>query len=97
MAGFTKDAGNFWLERASLMPSEDLCKKVFPHVDRWVERLENDDVTESSTAANGFLQLLIQLRVVFLQDSVIMKEKHPDHVLWKNELFRDELYLQFER
>jgi hypothetical protein len=97
LAGFTKDAGQFYLVRSTVMPPEELLVKVFPRVDYWLERISKEEVLESSTAADGFLNLLVQMRVVFLQDSVILKQKFPDHLLWFDPLFQDELYLQFER
>ncbi|OBZ80847.1 hypothetical protein A0J61_11104, partial [Choanephora cucurbitarum] len=87
LAGFTSDAGQFYLVRATIVPSEDLCKKAYPYVDGWLEKLAKGEVTESSTAADGFLQLLAQLRIVFLQGSVVIKKVFPDHFLWNDPLF----------
>lgn len=97
MAGFTREAGQFYLVRATVIPSESLSRKVFPRVDSWLEKIKKGEVTEMSTAADGFLQLLVELRIVFLQDSVIMKKHHPNHSIWCDPLFQDEGYLQFER
>src|SRR5262249_1999012 len=38
-------------------------------------------------AAQGFLRLLRQLRVILLQDSVIMRQEFPAHPLWADPLF----------
>lgn len=38
-------------------------------------------------AAQGFLRLLQQLRVMLLQDSVIMRRKFPAHPLWSDPVF----------
>lgn len=97
LAGFTREAGQFYLPRAVVYPCTELRRKVFPWVDHWRERLDSGDVEQSSLAADGFLKLLEQLRVVFLQDSVLMKKQYPHHFVWKDPLFQDPLYEEFER
>ena len=52
LAGFTSEAGQFYLVCAAIVPSEDLCKKVYPYVDGWLEKLAKGEVAESSTAAS---------------------------------------------
>jgi hypothetical protein len=52
---------------------------------------------QQTTAARGFLELLKQLRISFLQDSVLMAKLDPIHPLWQNELFINPEYIQFER
>lgn len=43
LAGFTKDAGQYCLVHATVFPPEELSKKVFPHLDYWVEKLNKDE------------------------------------------------------
>jgi hypothetical protein len=38
-------------------------------------------------AAQGFLRLLRQFRIVLLQNSVIMRQEFPDHPLWTDSVF----------
>ena len=46
-------------------------------------------------AGQGFLRLLVVLRIVFLQDSVILRREFPQHPLWKHEIFAREDYKRF--
>ncbi|KAI9278958.1 hypothetical protein BDA99DRAFT_531686 [Phascolomyces articulosus] len=96
LAGFTAEASQFYLSHVAVIPPPELRRKVFNWIDAWRQRLDNGDVEQSSFAADGFLKLLEQLRVVLLQDSVLMRERFPYHCLWQDSLFQDELYLEFE-
>lgn len=96
MAGFPSGEGHFYLPRAQIQPPENLVRKVFPEVDYWYERISSG-ACQQSAAARGFLDLLKQLRVTFLQDSVFMSEKQPGHTLWQDELFSSPEYVQFKR
>jgi hypothetical protein len=46
-------------------------------------------------AAQGFLRLLVQLRTILLQDSVIMRKEFPNHPMWSDPLFVREDYQRF--
>ena len=46
-------------------------------------------------AAQGFLRLLAELRIIFLQDSVFFKREFPDHPLWHHSLFVRSDYQEF--
>ncbi|KAG2223199.1 hypothetical protein INT45_011545 [Circinella minor] len=78
MAGFHKDGGRFYLRRAIEKPDPKLCRKVFPMVEVWQERINRGrEHGDQSITADGFLQMLRQLSVVFLQDSVPLQELYP--------------------
>jgi hypothetical protein len=96
MAGFPTAEGHFYLPRAQVIPPESLIKKVFPYVDYWYDRMANNRC-QRTCAAKGFLELLKVLRVTFLQDSVLMMDKHPDNPVWHHRIFHDEEYLSFKR
>ena len=50
-------------------------------------------------AAQGFLRLLQQLRIVLLQDSVVMRARRefPDHPMWADPIFARDDYLTFAK
>jgi hypothetical protein len=48
-------------------------------------------------AAQGFLRLLQQLRIVLLQDSVIMRQEFPGHPIWTDPIFARADYLAFAK
>ncbi|KAI8888228.1 hypothetical protein K501DRAFT_128240, partial [Backusella circina FSU 941] len=43
-----------------------------------------------------FLNLLQELRIVFLQDSVVLKNKYPSYYLWSCAIFGTDLYRAYE-
>ncbi|KAG2216881.1 hypothetical protein INT45_004565, partial [Circinella minor] len=97
MAGFHKDGGHFYLRCAIEKPDPELCRKVFPMVEVWQERINRGrEHGDQSIAANGFLQMLRQLSVVFLQDSVPLEELYPCLFIWNAPLFQDPQYITFK-
>jgi hypothetical protein len=46
-------------------------------------------------AAQGFLQLLNQLRIILLQDSVLLQAQFPRHSMWDDPIFAREDYTAF--
>jgi len=68
LAGFPTKGGGYWLERASIVPSSELQKMIFPGLDAAEAGLRISGTRE--IAASGFVGLLHDLRIVLLQDSV---------------------------
>jgi hypothetical protein len=103
IAGFPQEGKGYFLPRAQEMPEEALCSRVWPDVDLWLERMEayhpnrgdDNEVVRLDLAGTGFLRLLRELRVVLLQDSVILRKQFPLHPLWKDSLFNCPEYLRF--
>ncbi|KAG2217347.1 hypothetical protein INT45_010279 [Circinella minor] len=91
LAEFPTERGYFYLSRANVQLPEELCKKNFKFVDYWRQKLDEGNVEQVSCAADMFLKLLDRLRVVFLQDSVLLKKRYPHHYLWNHPLFQSEL------
>jgi hypothetical protein len=58
------------------------------------DRTDNE-VVRLDLAGSGFLRLLRTLRVVLLQDSVILRQRFPLHPLWTDPLFNSEEYGRF--
>ena len=54
------------------------------------EQEDRDDI-----AAQGFLQLLNQLRIILLQDSVLLQAQFPRHSMWDDPIFAREDYTTF--
>jgi len=48
-------------------------------------------------AAQGFLRLLQQLRILLLQDSVVMRREFPAHPIWADPIFARDDYLAFAK
>jgi hypothetical protein len=58
------------------------------------DRADNE-VVRLNLAGSGFLRLLCPLRVILLQDSVVLRREFPLHPLWKDSLFSCEEYRRF--
>ncbi|KAG1040322.1 hypothetical protein G6F43_012305 [Rhizopus delemar] len=94
LAGFGKVKGNFYLPRANLDPCVELQKKVFPLVDEWLDKLDANTIEYN--VARGFLTLMKQLRITFLQDSALIMKDLPAHPVFKHDLFSDPLFVTFK-
>ena len=102
IAGFPKEGKGYFLPRAREVPEEALCSKIWPETDVWLKRMEayhpgraENEVARLDLAGSGFLRLLRVLRVILLQDSVILRKQFPLHPLWKDPLFGCEEYWRF--
>ncbi|CEI94485.1 hypothetical protein RMCBS344292_08695 [Rhizopus microsporus] len=96
LAGFPPHQGSYFLPRAVVISPKDLQVLIFPDIEFWKEKFDNDDRVQEDIAGPNFLGLLAQLRVVFLQGSVILEKKYPNYYLWTFELFSNSLYKVFE-
>jgi Centromere DNA-binding protein complex CBF3 subunit, domain 2 len=60
-----------------------------------LDPLPSAEEDRKDLAAQGFLQLLVELRTILLQDSVLFRRHFPAHPLWNDPLFVREDYLTF--
>jgi hypothetical protein len=82
LAGFDVNfQANYYLPRAKEEPCEALAARVWPRVDAWLAQFE-EGVNEPDLAGQGFLKLLKRLRIVVLQDSVLLRQRYPSHSIW---------------
>ena len=58
---------------------------------------DDDDDDRTDLAAQGFLRLLQQLRIILLQDSVVMRQEFPAHPIWADPIFARADYLAFAK
>ena len=98
MGGFHESGGMHYNPRVALAPPPELIRMVFPWVDetlQYVEQHEKDKDEFKGTATN-FLKLLLELRVVFIQDAACYLIDHPkmcdDHLFFKHHIFQTELF-----
>lgn len=95
LAGFPAEIGSYWIARDILVP-EKLLNLVFPETKVWLQRYNAQDDCEQTMCLGGFLRLLQQLRSVFIQDSVMLRKKYPDHFVFQHQLFSTQAYVQYE-
>lgn len=96
LAGFEK--APYFIARAGVEPPEELQKMIFPELDEHIDLLRrgiHPDGDDNITL-NCFVKTFQFLRIVILQDSVLMKELFPSLSIWNNEIFSHNLYLEFE-
>jgi hypothetical protein len=82
LAGFEPTRGTYFLVRACTEPPLPLQQKIFPSLEGWQSKMSAGEC-EQSIAGGGFLELLKYLRVVILQDAVILAEKISGHPIWR--------------
>lgn len=85
LAGFSTKGDTYWLARATIEPCKALQRMVHRDLDDAEAALRASGLRE--IAASGFVQMLHDLRVVFLQDSVLLRRQFPDHPIWRDVLF----------
>jgi hypothetical protein len=68
-AGFTQDRSTVFYPR-DIQPPDSLLRKVFPFLDESI--LQYKGSAEQCMAGKDFLELMLFLRVVFLQDTAIL-------------------------
>jgi hypothetical protein len=102
IAGFPKEGKGYFLPHARETPPAALCSKIWPEADLWLERMEayrpdraDNEVMRLDLAGSGFLRLLGALRVIPLQDSVVLRKAFPLHSPWKDSLFHCKEYRRF--
>jgi len=102
IAGFPQRGNAYFLPRAQEIPDEALCTRIRPETDVWLECMEayypdrtDNEVVRLDLAGSGFLRLPRTLRVILLQDSVVLRQQFPLHPLWKDPLFNCEAYRRF--
>ncbi|SAM07080.1 hypothetical protein [Absidia glauca] len=90
--------------RAALDLPTSLCKKLFPAIGEWHDRLaekylspDNNDSIQPTVAASAFVQVIMMLSKTFIRDSVLMMELYPCHPTWQHSIFSDPAYLSVKR
>jgi hypothetical protein len=103
IAGIPTNGRSFYLAHAPLDPPTSLCKKLFPAIDEWHNRLvaielspDKNAPIQPTVAAKAFVQVIMMLRKTFTQDSVLMLELYPHPPIWKHLIFSDPTDLSFK-
>ena len=90
------DEWQTWFSLGSLkLPSTDRTPVSYEHIS--LAELPSEEEDRSDLAAQGFLKLLMELRTILLQDSVILQREFPDHPIWQDSIFVREDYRDFSQ
>ena len=102
IASFPKEEKGYFLFYTREVPEEALCLKIWPKTDVQLKRIEayylnraNNKVIQLDLVGLGFLHLFYILRVILLQDSVILHKQFPLYPLQKDPLFSCKEYQKF--
>jgi hypothetical protein len=93
MSGFGDKPGFYYLPRALVILPISLQKMVFPDVEKWLPKVLENDHNPLSNSCVGFLQLLIELRVVLLQDAVFLRYTNLDNALLQDPVFKSQEFV----
>jgi Centromere DNA-binding protein complex CBF3 subunit, domain 2/Transcriptional activator of glycolytic enzymes len=83
-----------WFDSQEEEEEEEEEPEEFPAT---AEAYKADKADRQDLAGQGFLRLLQQLRIILLQDSVIMRREFPDHPIWTDPIFARGDYLAFAK
>jgi Centromere DNA-binding protein complex CBF3 subunit, domain 2 len=83
ITNFLKEGKGYFLPRTREVPEEALCLKIWPKTNIWLKRIEayhpgraDNKVVRLNLTGLGFLHLRA-LRVILLQDLVILRKQFP--------------------
>lgn len=71
LAGFRKEAGDYFVSRSLVEPPKELLDQVFPFLDK-SQREHNESGLEKDLAGSAFLRLMFHLRTVIIQDAAVL-------------------------
>lgn len=94
LSGHSKNAPYF-VERTHKEPPQALLDLVFPDTQDWLDRVKSGNGAQQTLAAAGFLELLLWLKTVILQDACFLMDV-IESKLWQQPIFRSAEFLQFK-
>ncbi|GAQ91375.1 hypothetical protein KFL_007750010 [Klebsormidium nitens] len=104
-AGFKDDRKGYFLPRGRVLPSQDeypgLANQIFPWADEELRKVKQRNLTgpagQHDIAAQKFLELLIALRAVLLQDVALLQRmgKYENHPIIYHHFFEGEKWDKF--
>jgi hypothetical protein len=97
MAGHPSQPGCFEIRRASVQPPDVLLSLVWPELDVWKDRFGPKPEQINDLAATGLTSLLFYLREVILQDSIALRPRFPNSVIWMHPVFQHPAYELYAR
>lgn len=90
VAGWGQLPGNYHLKRGIAYPPSSLRHVIWPWVDVARQAYSSGQVQDADLSGRLFVDLMRDLRVVFLQDAAILKIRFPDLRVWSHPVFAHE-------
>ena len=97
MAGWTEHPGSFDLARARVPVPAVLAALIWPELSQYTGRFGRGRELFEELQTAGFIDLLVKLRDVVLQDSVALRKHFPNHPAWVPPVFQHPAYAQYAR
>lgn len=99
MAGQESERGRFYLSRECLDPPENLCRMVFPHLEKSIELVEgrSSNINMDDKVPDVVMAVFNWFRTVILQDAVILSEQFPALPIWECRPFNTPQFHQFKQ
>ena len=95
MAGFYKEYKNYIIRR-DVKPPDALLQWIFPGIEEMYGREARKPEKDQCFAKIQFLELLMYMRKIILQDSCCLMQIYSDHPLWQHKIFKHEEYEEFK-
>lgn len=87
----------YYIPRSNLAPPSSLQEQIFPEADEILQKVISADGYERNLAARGFLELVVYLRRVLLQDSAVFIAETPGCRMWSHPIFQSQEFRSFQR
>ena len=98
-AGYDTRLNSYILPRSRVTPPTSLTDSVLPWVAEDLRKVEilckNPNVKIHDHSAKNFLENLMWLKVVFLQDSAILQQQYPEFPVFHHAVFRSPEWAPF--
>jgi hypothetical protein len=92
-AGFPLSQGSYYIKRDLIQPPQSLLSQIFPEADHWHNYQQT--CAHPNLAAGGFLNLIMFLRRVVLQDAVQLLNMGKTHTILEHQIFKSPEFLRY--
>lgn len=86
----------YYIPRSMEVPPMNLQTQIFPTADQLLENVIRGAGCERNLAARGFLELIIYLRRVILQDAAVLIDTYASCSVWQHPVFTSQSFREFK-
>ena len=95
LAGFPSTGREYFLPRAALEPPSEITAQIFPECDSLLLKVKTNDGCDVNMAAIGFLELLIFLRKVIIEDAALLCST-GNFEIFQHSIFKSSAFMLFK-
>ena len=96
VAGFPKDSGTYHLKRAIAQPPRSLVEQVWPEAEDAARAYDSHEIQSPDIAGRQQSEMLLELRVVLLQDAALLRPRFPHLAIYHQPVFKSAEWAAFE-